>query len=531
MWTSIKAKIHGFSWPAYLWALILLSIAVHLFISFFDNPGFWTDSLIYLLQADYFSNSSPEYYSVLEQAISYRNFPPLYPYFLSVLGAGSDNIILASVATSLLLLPACLFYIDWQVKEGMALSIALINSILFLLLPSTLLFSTELWSENLYLFLVLFTLWSLQRLNSGDRKWIYISAFACGLAFITRTAGISLIIALLIVVYDRDKKHIVFSSIAIFVPYLIWAYISRGFEYNNEYLRHDLLERYENLFIAHGGSVNGIYEVVQTQLKTLWWGFQLQFNGSTNAATVVLVMLILVAACYSLSLRIFSLSPDALYVLFYLGIIFVWNYPDHNVRFMYVITPFILFYAQLTMESVFKESDKIIKTLTHVLFPVLISITILPSLILMAERVTVVPGEYHNNKSNDRLWLTGADTQKMYKQLIFKKRLIESIIATQEVVPKNECVYSTHQELVMLYSKRKVLVPPTQEVKRKDFINELMKCHYMFIVAASYGQQESMYPVDRVKNNSWVLSQTFFPVEQGGEIISVLLKLDKINSY
>ena len=264
------------------------------------------------------------------------------------------------------------------------------------------------------------------------------------------------------------------------------------------------------------------------QLKTLWWGTQLQFNNTTNTAAFISVIIILTAACFSLFKRVYNFSLDALYVFIYFVIIFVWNYPDHNVRFIYVITPIILFYAQLTTDSVFKGSGTTIKSLSHAFLPAMILITILPSLIFMTDRYTTVPGEYHSKNSNDRLWLTGADTKKMYKQLVFKKRLVESIVAIQKIVPKKSCVYSTHQELVMLYSKRKVFVPPAQQVTEKDFNKELTKCRYMFIVGAPYNQHEPLYPVDRVKHNSWILSQTFFPAEHGGGIISVLLELDEV---
>lgn len=526
MWNGIKMKKTYIIWLVSLWALLLLSITFHLFISYHDIAGFWTDGFIYLLQADYFSSTNSEYFPVLEQAITYRNFPPLYPFYLSVLGAGSNNIALASAATSFLLLPFCLFYIDWQVKEGLTISSALINAILFLFLPSTLLFSTELWSENLYLLLVFFTLWGFHRINSGNRKWIYISAFVCGLAFITRSVGLSLIVAFLIVVFKSDKKNIIFSSIIIIIPYLIWTFISRGLEYDNMYLKHGFIERYENILMDYGES--GIYEVIQLQLKTLWQGIQLQFNSTTNIATFISAMIISIAACFSLFRRICVFSIDALYVFIYFGIIFVWNFPDHNVRFIYVVTPFILFYAKLTMDLLFKESDKNIKSLTNAFLAVIILTTILPALIFMEDRYTTVPGEYYSKKSNDRMWLTGPDTKEMNKQLVFKKKLVESIVEIQEVVPKNSCVYSTHKEVVMFYSKRKTFVPPRQHVKEKNFNKELTKCHYIFIVGSRHDQYEPLYPVDRIKDNSWILRQTFFPAEHGGDIISALLELDEV---
>jgi len=515
-----------FNWITFLWSLILISLVIHLFFSFDDNPG-WTDGIIYILQADYFSNWNAEHLPVLEQAMAYRSFPPLYPYYLSILGAGSDSIILASVATSILLLPVCLLYVDWQINEGLAKANALINAILFLLLPAALLISTELWSENLYLLLVFLTLWGFSRSENSTDKWLYISAFTCGLALITRSVGISLVIALLIVVYRRDKRKIVFTTIIIFIPWLIWAFISNGIAYDQTYLDQGFLDKYKSLISAHGSNMDAVISIFQIQLKTLWWGLQLQFSNLLNNGTAILAILIIITASYSLCRRFIYLSLDALYIIIYLGIIFVWNFPGQNVRFIYVIIPFILFYTQTTTSLLFKQDNKNINLFVNLSIPLLIVIIIFPCLIFMTNRLITNPDEHAQHFTNDRYWLTGMDTEKMYKHLIFKNRLIESAIEIKEIVPQEECIYSIHQEFVMLHSRRRSIVPPLQDVNQEEFIKEITQCRYMFIVGTSHKDHEPLYPVDRVKNISWILHQSFYPPEYGGEIISVLLEIDK----
>jgi Gpi18-like mannosyltransferase len=516
-----------FNWCFGLWGLVLLSLIIHLFISFSDSPGFWTDSFIYLLQADYFSNWNTEHLPVLDQAMAYRSFPPLYPLYLSILGAGSDNIILASMATSILLLPACLFYINWQIKEGLDKVSALINAAIFLLLPSTLLYSTELWSENLYLFFVLSTLWCFSKSNNISVKWLYLSAFACGLALVTRSVGISLAIALLIAVYRQDKRRTIFTALVIFVPSLIWALVSNAINYDQTYFNHGFLERYKSFVNAYGGVWAGISTIIQFQLKTFWFGLQLQFNTIVNIGTAVLASLVTITACIALCRRIMVLSLDALYVVLYLGLIFIWNFSDQNVRFIYVIMPIVLFYTQVTTSSLFKQGNKNINFFINLSIPLLIIVTILPCLMFMTNRITTHPGEQVPYIINDRFWLTGLDTEKIYKHLIFKKRLIESAIELKEIVPEDECIYSIHQEFVMLYSKRKSIIPPLQKVNQEEFVKELTQCRYMFIVASAHRKQTPLYPVDRVKNISWILRQSFYPSEYDNEIISVLLEIDK----
>jgi len=359
-----------FNWITFLWSLISISLVMHLFFSLDDNPG-WTDGIIYILQADYFSNWNAEHLPVIEQAMAYRSFPPLYPFYLSILGTGSDSIILASIATSILLLPICLLYVNWQIKEGIAKANALINAILFLLLPSTLLFSTELWSENLCLLLVFLTLWSFSKSHNNTYKWLYISAFTCGLALITRSVGISLAIALLIVVYRQDKSKIIFTTIIIFIPLLIWTFISSGIAYDQTYLDQGFLDKYKGLISLYGSNMDAVISIIQIQLQTLWWGLQLQFNNLLNNGTAILAILIIITASYSLYRRFIYLTLDALYIIIYFGIIFVWNFPEQNVRFIYVIIPFILFYTQTTTSLLFNQFNKNINIFVSLSIPFL----------------------------------------------------------------------------------------------------------------------------------------------------------------
>jgi hypothetical protein len=278
---------------------------------------------------------------------------------------------------------------------------------------------------------------------------------------------------------------------------------------------------------GYGSNLDTVISIIQSQLKTLWWALQLQFNDSLNNRTFILAILILITASYSLYKRFICLSLDALYIFIYLGIIIVWNAPDQNIRFLNVITPFILFYMQTTISLLLKSGNKKLSNFVNLSFPSLIVIIILPCLIFMTGRLATSPGKYVQHFSNDRYWLTGQDTEKMYKYLIFKKRLIESAIKIKEIVPEEECIYSIHQELVMFYSRRISVVPPLKHVNQEAFIEEITQCSYMFIVGIPHKHHESLYPVDRVKNISWILQQSFYPAEYSGEIISVLLKLDK----
>lgn len=512
----------------FLWGLVILVSFFHLIISISDSPGFWTDNFIYLLQADYFSFWNTEHLPVVEQAITYRNYPPLYPCFLSMLGGGSDAITLASIVTSALLLPFSLLYVNWQTKNGMAEYNALLNSLLFLLLPVTLLLSTEIWSENLYIFFTILTLWSFQKTDGNSDKWLYLSAFSCGLSIITRTAGITLAIALIIAIYHRDKQKLFNAIILISIPSILWFLVSRDINYEETYLKHGFIDRYKIFIDAYGGGLSGLIKIIQNQLQGLWTGLQSQFHYSNNTSTVILAVVIIITAGFSLFSRLMNLSIDALYVLIYSGLIFVWNHPDHNARFIYTIIPFVLFYSQLTISSILDEvkANSNIRVMMISFIPLLVFITILPPLILMTGRFVTTPGKYYQHISNDRIWLTGDNIEMMYSQLIFKKKLIDSAVEIQEIVASDECIYSINREIIMLYSKRVSHTPPLRHVNQEEFLNGLRHCRYLFVTGTPYANHEPLYPVDRVRDISWVQHQSFYPSDYGGGIISALLEID-----
>ena len=512
-----------------LWGLIILALVLHIQISSKDNPGFWTDSFIYLLQADYFSNWSYQQLPVYEQAMSYRSFPPLYPFFLSIIGAGSDDIALASIATSMLLFPVIFFYVDWQIKQGLSRYYAFINAIIFLLMPSTILFSTELWSENLYLLFSVMTLWCFSKFKiSSNYNWLYLCAFICGLTLITRSVGIALVIPLIIVIYFHAKNKLAPVLLMIFIPSLIWLFFSNTIEYEQTYITSGFLGRYKSFIYAYGGVWEGLSTIVWFQAKTLWLGLQLQFNTVNNISTAILSAFIIASTTYILYKRLFVLSLDAVYVGLYLCLIFIWNFSDQNVRFIYVVVPFILFYIQYASEEYSSTISNNLSILIRSITPLLIVIIMLPSLSLIYSRLNSDLGESLNNITNDRNWLTGIDANRMHKHLMFKKKLIESVVETKTIVPQDECIYTIYQELVMLYGKRRSIVPPLEGASQQEFIEELTECRYIFVVASKYRDQKPMYPIDRVKNTSWILKQSFYPPEYGGEVISVLLEIESL---
>ena len=158
----------------------------------------------------------------------------------------------------------------------------------------------------------------------------------------------------------------------------------------------------------------------------------------------------------------------------------------------------------------------------------MILILILPVILFMGDRLLNQPAQHIKRIGNDRVWLTQANTGKAYKELVYREKLIESAIKIKGHVAETECVYSIYPEIIMLYGKRKSLNPGFDYINDSDFYENLSECKYIFVIGAYHKQHSPLYPIDRVKDLTWILDQTFYPEDIDNNIISILLEIDEI---
>ena len=161
------------------------------------SAGFLSDDAVYLLMSDGFSPFRPSHVELTHYVLRQALFPPLYPLLLTMLGAGSDTLLWAHVITTTMLLLALVVYGVWIFFETRDRFAATALPSIFALLPGTLLLSLELLSEFPYLLLSLVALWLAACANDARRGYLLV-AFFVGLAAVTRSAGLSLILAMAI---------------------------------------------------------------------------------------------------------------------------------------------------------------------------------------------------------------------------------------------------------------------------------------------------------------------------------------------
>jgi len=183
-----------------IWAtlliLYLIICGIRIWYSFaFAGPQSIPDATAY----DFIARSIIEGTFLSSGAYAYQ-YPPGYPFLLSISYLfGPDKIIiyhaqliLNALVAGLVLFPAYLLLRDWCTKE-----IAVVGSVVIATLPSISRSTGLIMSENLFIPLVFFALYFIYKAFKTDNQYIaLIAGFLCFSVFITRSIGITMLIAL-----------------------------------------------------------------------------------------------------------------------------------------------------------------------------------------------------------------------------------------------------------------------------------------------------------------------------------------------
>ncbi|MDD5178595.1 MAG: glycosyltransferase family 39 protein [Candidatus Nanoarchaeia archaeon] len=183
---------------------VLLKIILSIFIK---NPVAFSDDYSYmqLARSLFYSNS----FTVLGQIVN--QYTPLYPLLVSVSYVFKDMNtiflsmkIINSIISSLMIIPIYLLS-----KEFLEEKKAFLITVISMIIPTNLLFSNLVMSENLYYPLFFFSVYFIYKsFTSKTVIWDILTGISVGLAYLTRPAAVSLILIILIpFVYKTFKKH------------------------------------------------------------------------------------------------------------------------------------------------------------------------------------------------------------------------------------------------------------------------------------------------------------------------------------
>lgn len=434
--------------------------------------GFNLDDAFYLLMADLFSPFHPDKSPLLLEMVSRRNYPPLYPLYLSLFHGGAENIGNAQIANAVALIGGLGTLYLWQRKLNFSAVTAFTATLTVALSPMVMHTFQSLWSEHLYTALALLAMLFATSSNNGSRKWIFC-ACCVALASLTRTIGVALIGAFVFyaIVHKPPRRTLTFTVAAL--PLILERALNHIFSVSGHSYIGELYSQIKTIFTFHWFAEQSItYFAAWTKTLTL--------GGGLLSSTIAIILLITAAA--ELVVRLRKKHLDALYVIAYLIVILLWPFPKQAYRFLLPIFPFLLTYIILfTSRLIAYASLKIDKKLArNMVAGVVFVVVAMPSFHHVATRLSEPAPPQLKPFAHTYIWMW-ADTVSD-AILIAKARagFIHDMKIIAETVPASECVYSELPTVVMLYAHR--LAVPSPWATLKSIGHTRLACRYYYMV-------------------------------------------------
>jgi len=487
-------------------------------ITFNDQlAGFNSDDAVYLLLSDLYSFKTAGYENLYELLRTTSYFPPLYPIVLALFGVDSGNPALATNITVAIQLIALFFSAFWIYKKTNNIYVSLASVIIFLILPGSLIFSQELWSEHLFMFLLYWCLIIINYKKINIKHWLSIAALIA-LATFTRSIGIALIIALILFLFvNRIRFAIIYSGISL-IPFIFWNIIRESYFDRSSYLD-TFLSTISNL------SFYQIFELFIKKITVLYqsilWLFSsIQTNLLHQFITNLFLLFFLTLILIELLDRSKKFKFDAFFLIAYLAILFVWPYDSVYFvsRFLYPLFPLLVFYF-INRYTLYITRYKC-SLVTHILLFGVILISILPSSYQFLSRAYADVETELMPFRRDRQWLMTDDVE-IAKILINNSYFtIKSLKEMQSIVPVNECIYSIQAPIIMLHAKRVSSILPHPEVSDEEFTKETSACNYVLAMPVydAAGKYPEFYPVQRLSNDDYHEAAYFKDPKNNAEI-------------
>ncbi|MDH3689776.1 MAG: hypothetical protein OEU36_09895 [Gammaproteobacteria bacterium] len=508
-------------------ASVTLFAAISAFYFYFTWHGefsdFMSDSAIYLLLADGFFHSEQIPDSLVDFIRSEYPFPPLFPFVLGLFGGGSAHPEISHLVNTVTLLAALFAYYFWSMTELRQFFLAVLLTAVFALLPTTLLHSQIIISEHLYLFLTLLALASFER-STANEKWLLAAAVLVGLSMLTRTVGVALVLAFIVLVVLQNKpKKVVLIGLSV-LPQVIWQLYKLSHSYTTSYAT-DLLD-----FLS-GDPVRVVLEFVQVNGLVIWLNWSKGLDHFLTDHGQLMSAAILCLCALGMMRRLWLLKLDAWYVLIYLCIILVWPHPDHALRFLYVVVPILLLQGlSLFVYVAGRYAHVTMLKLIPGLYIGFVVITMITSSTFIVKRSMVPVDASMAHFAKTRQWLEQSDIAKAKSHAAFMNRFHDSIKATKSYIPKDDCVFSINPWLTMVFAQRKSVEPPRPALSDREFFAQTEQCRYFLLMSLTTVPNlgyPAMYPIERLRDRMRVISLIRLHAnDTKSSVVSMLVTID-----
>lgn len=483
-------------WPHRAFALLLLALALLYF------PWTWSDQLatfdgdsaVYVLTAKaYAPFASPD--PLAARFASESQFPPLYPAVLAIAGGGAD-LHWAHAATTLCLLLAFAAVYAWCVAAGLREWLAFTAVALFAVAPGTYVQALLLHSESLYVALSLAALALLavaERPGSG-RAVAAAAAGAVAAAMMTRSAGVALMPALLIVLVRRRPTGWPLIIALASGPTLAWSLV-----------HHPAMSYGEGLATMYGGR-RATDLVVMLAYQALSFVDGLARNFAVTPALLGVLGVVGLPAIATAVRRFVARKADAWYFFAYAGLIVLWPWPGESRRFAWVVAPLVLGYAFLGADELVTRFAPLHHAL-RALLPLAMGLVLIPGFELALERRFDAEARADARLAHLPDWYEVAPAQARRHAQIH----LAVVSAVQEFgaeIPADACAYTIKPAELAVLAHRDGRLMPNGHAGDAEFDQFLRHgpCRYalgLALTSPAYGRP--YYPIERIAARAEIL--------------------------
>ena len=375
-------------------------------------------------------------------------------------------------------------------------------------------------SEFLFLLFVSICLYAVLLLEREAKpSFVVLAALAASGAYLTRTIGLSIVAALVVyVLLNRPKKE--WPIVLILAVGPVCAWIQFGQPPGGGYVAQWSTQ------LGMIGSPS-ITDILATQIAALMDGYtqNLAGQGSENA---VVVFLFSVGCLAAWLFRLWQRKLDALFLGAYFAILLVWPFPAERIRFLLPAVPILVVQMLLAPHDFKLAHFKQHSCTTVRLALAVLTITILPSIVLAAQRqFETMPPEMESYRRSPE-W-HGAGNQETRLSAIFQHQRLQAGFEELSLhVPTKECVYSIKPSLVGLFAQRSSYQSPLPNTSLGKILDaKTAKCRYINMVAfSSPTYSEPFYPLASWHDGIEILHATYLIAgDKNGAVIGLLAKI------
>ncbi|MBI4692540.1 MAG: hypothetical protein HY749_00780 [Gammaproteobacteria bacterium] len=470
--------------------------------------GTISDAAVYLVIADHFSPWRTTVPDLGPFAFARYPFPPLYPLLLAWAGGGSSAPFASHAFGAATLGAAVGAAYAWLRANGAPAIAALALTLLFALLPVTLVTALDIVSEPLYLLLSLVGLVAIAGPATARRG--LVAALAIGLAAVARTAGVTLLAAFVLAWLPRARGTLrLWPPLLACAPAVVWSIVKHVYG----------LGTYD---VDAGGPAR-LIATMGGNLRALAEGLVTSFDLTAPSHVALSLAGLAVPAAIGWFGALRRRECAAWYAAFHLALLLVWPHPAHARRFLFVLLPFALGYVWSGAVRLAGERG----TWGGTAVVVLVGLLGLPG-------GSLVLGQIASGEPERRtpMWYRIADPAAATRAVQTTTRMLRFVHAAGSSLPADACISAALPQYVLLHAHRRTEILPLPAAGAQALDAALARCPYVMMMAVEDHPPSGlppMYPFAWIKNRMKVLGVEYLHPGSGeGTVLAMLARVERV---